>query len=454
MHWTNNYMDEIQRLCEEGNNHYFANNFVEAKLCFEKVLEQVKDNIYYWHNHAMACSRLNEHDAAIKSFEYPISKEFFESYIGRGSTYRLMGKYKEALRDFAMAFVIEPTHSAAYSNYGNSLREFGRPDIAIPFLQAAVNLNDNDHHFKLNLAVSYLMLGDFDIAWKYYDSRWYFDSDQSQKPVLPGPEFDGTQNIENKNILVYGEQGLGDHIQFSRYIYLLEDLKANVIFACRPPLVNFFTSNFPKSKVNSMVEESIAYDYHVPLMSLPKIFKTTIDTIPFSGKYLNASPTSIDKWSKRLGPKNKMHIGINWAGNKNAFITKFRKLPLNDMLRLNSSNVQLVNLYYDITEEEKAILTKNNILDFSSELTDFDDEAGLIANMDLVVTVDTVTAHLAGALGIPTWVMLADYGCDWRWFLERSDSPFYSCVKLFRKKENEDWSAVLDQVRNILDKLS
>ncbi len=447
-------MIDFTPVYDEGNNHYLQGRYAEAKACYEKILTYVKDNITVWHNHGLACSQLGNYLAAIDSFEYPISCEYAESYIGRGAAYRTIGKYKEAMRDFAMAFVLDPNHGVAYSNYANSLREFGKPDLAIPFLQAAIRLNDTDQQIKLNLAISYLAMGDFDKAWEHYESRWYFNATSSFKPNLPGPEFDGSQNIKDKTILIYGEQGFGDQIQFSRYVNLVTDLGARVLFACRPQLVKFFSHAFPKVLVHSSTSSLPAYDYHVPLMSLPKIFGTTIHNIPTSGKYLNVNDDALYKWHKKLGIKSKLRVGITWSGTKVAFITKFRRIPLVEMLRLQLPNVELVNVAYDVTPEEKQIMAENGIINFSNELTDFEDNAALIANLDLVVTVDTVTAHLAGALGIPTWVMLADYGCDWRWFLDRTDSPFYSCVKLFRQQGDGEWAPVLDEIGKLLAKLN
>lgn len=447
-------MIDFTPVYEEGNNHYINGRYLEARTCYEQILAHIKDNITVWHNHGLACNQLGDYEAAVKSFDYPASMGYSESYIGRGAVYRAMGMYKEAMRDFAMAFVIDPYHGVAYSNYANSLREFGRPDIAIPFLQAAIKLNDSDEQIKLNLAVCHLTMGEFDKAWEHYDSRWSFNASTSFKPKLPGQEYDGSQDINGKVLFIYGEQGFGDQIQFSRYVKLAEERGAKVCFACRPQLVKFFRYNFPNVYVHPSTQNIPMYDYHVPLMSLPEIFGTTITTIPYPQKYLDVNPNLVEKWRKKLGPKRKLRVGITWSGTKVAFITKFRHIPLIDMLQLQSDNVELVNVAYDVTPEEKQLMVERGVINYSTEFTDFDDNAALIANLDLVVTVDTVTAHLAGALGIPTWVLLADYGCDWRWFLNRTDSPFYSCVKLFRQKGDGKWDPLLEEISTLLNKLS
>lgn len=451
--WIDHQMIDFTPVYEEGNDHYYNGRYLQAKDCYEIILAHIKDNVIIWHNYGLVCSKLEDYETAIESFSYPISKEWVESYISRGAAYRTIGKYKEAMRDFAMAFVIDPAHGVAYSNYANSLREFGKPDLAVPFLQTAITLNPTDEQIKLNLAVCYLAMGEFDLAWPYYGSRWFFNAENSFKPNLLGIEYDGTQNIQNKTLLVYGEQGFGDQIQFSRYIKLLEQLNANIIFVCRPQLVKFFSYNFPNIRVCPSDCAPPQHDYHVPLMSLPQIFNTTINTIPYPQKYLDVDSGLVDKWHIKLGPKTKLRVGITWSATKIAFITKFRSLPLNELLALQLPNIQLVNVAYDVTPEEKKLMREMGVVDHSTEFADFEDNAALIANLDLVVTVDTVTAHLAASLGVPTWILLADYGCDWRWFLNRTDSPFYSCVKLFRQQGDGKWDPLLNEMREILAKL-
>jgi hypothetical protein len=433
--------EEQVELFNRGNSHYVNGEFDLAKLCYEQILNEGVDNYIIQHNCGLACIKLNQLELAIKYFEAPIAAGYAESLISRGAALRTLGHYHQAMKDFGTAFILDPQNASAYSNYGNSLREFGMPDVGATFCKIAQEFSTDPTH-RLNESVCHLMKGDLLEGWKKYDSRWYYESASSFKPVYHGPEWDGTQDLNGLTILVYGEQGFGDCIQFVRYVTMLENLHANVVLFVRQPLVKLFQTNFPNVKVTSNENEIPNYHYNVPLLSLPKCFGTTIDTIPFPNQYLLASITP--KMPGWLPPKTKKRVGIQWGSNGIAFITRFRRMELAKLLEIASDDIELVCLSFDISPAEKQLLNEYEVL--TPELGDFAQTAAIIAQCDLVVTVDTVTAHLAGALGKPTWVMLSQYGCDWRWFLNRNDSPFYSCVKLFRQTDNT-WDSVIQQIK-------
>lgn len=444
---------ELNQLVQLGNQAYFAGDFNRAKSCFEEVLKYEPENVTLLHNYGLTCARLGLDDLAISILSKSIEQKYVESYIARGACYRNIGKYKEAMLDFGMAFLLDNNHAHAYSNYGNSLREFGKPELAIHFLKIANQLSPNSPDIRLNLAISYLLNGDYLSGWEYYDARWYYESEKSFKPNYGGPEYNGSQDLSDKIIFVYGEQGLGDQIQFVRYVTLLKSIAGKIILLCRKPLLNFFKYNFPDVEVIDNLEKPINYHYHVPLMSLPKIFKTTIHNVPYNTKYMDVDESIINKWSKKLGPKKKLRVGICWSPTKVSYISRFRRMDLNEMLIINNPNIELYNLGFDTTDEEKLLLKKYNVIDYTNEINDFMGTGGLVSNLDLVVTVDTVTSHLAGSLGIPTWVTLPDYAMDWRWLLDRTDSPFYSCVRIFRQKGDNTWGPVMEDIRKLLEKI-
>ena len=256
-------------------------------------------------------------------------------------------------------------------------------------------------------------------------------------------EYNGTQDINSKIICVYCEQGFGDSIQFIRFVKLLQNKGARILLVTRPELVTLFQYNFPEIDIRTGYD-NLAYHYHVPLMDLPKCFNTTIDTIPSPGPYLSVSNSVIEKYNQLLGPKLKKRVGIVWSSNSIAFTTRFRQVPLEALLKTLFLNVELVNVKYDTTPEEIDLLNRYNVKIVPQ--SNFEDLAGIIKNLDLLVSVDTVHAHLAGSMGIPTHVMLADYGMDWRWFLHRRDSPFYECVKLFRQHGDSNWLPVFRDI--------
>lgn len=438
---------------EQGNIHYLAKEYYEATECYKRCLEQEPYNHLVWHNLGIAFSQMGNDVEALKCFEIPCNQNYAESWLSRGTALRSLGRYREALITFAHTFALEPTHPTAYSNYGNTLREFGLPALAIPFLKIAQELKPNDVNYELNESVCHLMKGDLIEGWKKYEARWYYQSDTSLKPQLPGPEYDGSQDIVGKKVLVYYEQGFGDSVQFIRFAKLLHDRGAEVTVITRPQLYELFKYNLPELTILNADAQVPLYHYHVALMDLPKCFNTTIDTIPYHTPYLDVDEGMKQFWKIKLGPKTKKRIGLLWSPNKIAFISRFRRIELEQLLSIASDEYEFVSLSYEVDEKILETLAKYNVKTFHEDLSGFYSTAGLISQMDLVISIDTVIPHLSGAMGIPTWVMLTDYGCDWRWFMNRDDSPFYDCVKLFRQT-NGTWENVLASIKTELQKLN
>lgn len=437
---------------EIGNEHYIKKEYDLAKLCYDHVLEIDPNNLTAWHNRGLACTQLGLNEEAIESFKLPCSYNNAESILSRGVVKRNMGLYKEALEDFAKTFLLNPEHSTAYSNYGNTLREFGYPHVAIPFIQIAQQFEPNNVNYQLNESVCHLMKGDLVEGWKKYNARWWYQSDVSFKPNLPGPEYDGTQDVKDKIVVVYYEQGFGDSIQFIRFVPLLQSRGAKIAIVTKSQLHDLFKFNFPDCIVIKAEDPLPPYNFHVALMDLPKCFGTTIDTIPSPTPYLDVDSNLKKSWKKILGRKKKPRIGLLWSANKIAYISRFRRIELENLLSIVSDKYEFISLSYDVSEEEEKILEKYKVKNYREHLTGFYNTAGLLSQLDLVISIDTVIPHLSGSMGIPTWVMLADYGCDWRWFMHRNDSPFYNCMKLFRQ-QNGNWESVLKDITLDLQKI-
>lgn len=435
---------------DQGNIHYINKEYNQALDCYLRVLAQDPSNIIVHHNIGIALCQLDRNEEALKYFEVPCSYNYVESWLSKGTALRALGRYREALIAFSTTFALDPKHSTAYSNYGNTLREFMQPDLAIAFMKIAQDLEPGNVNFELNECVCHLMKGDLIEGWKKYNARWWYQSDTSFKPQLPGPEYNGTQDIKDKIVLVYYEQGFGDNIQFIRYVKLLKELGADVVVITKPQLFDLFTFNLPDCKVLNADASIPPYNYHVPLLDLPKCFHTTIDTIPNSLPYLDVPETLKSKWKTKLGPKTKKRIGLLWSPNKVAFISRFRRIQLEQLMSIVSHEYEFISLSYEVDDEILNTLAKNNVRSFHTDINGFQETAGLISQLDLVISIDTVIPHLSGALGVPTWVMLTDYGCDWRWFLDRTDSPFYDCVRLFRQNGDGKWDSVLSKIRQEL----
>jgi hypothetical protein len=431
---------ELNDLFAKANQHYFDKEFVEASTCYTELLKYVPDNHVIHHNLGLSCIGQEQYEQALKWFDLPLSKVYGDSYLSRGSALRSLGRYEEALADFCKLIVTNPSSGDAHSNIGNTLREFGMPVAALPFLHKALELHPDNPTFRLNESVAHLLNGDLLSGWKNYDARWYYQSEVSFKPQLPGIEYDGTQDVSGKIVFVYGEQGFGDNIQFVRFVKVLQDRGASITMLVRPQLVDLFQSNFPDVKITTSYA-NLEYHYHCPMMELPKCFGTSVDNIPYTDAYLTAKPIE-------LPPTTKKRVGIQWGSNGVAFITRFRKINLETLLGISRSDIELYCLGFEPNEEEAKLLQKYNVK--TPDLGDFSQTASIISQLDLVITVDTVTAHLAGALGVETWVMLSQYGCDWRWFLNRSDSPFYKNMRLFRQTDNT-WDSVIRQIKLALD---
>jgi hypothetical protein len=272
---------------------------------------------------------------------------------------------------------------------------------------------------------------------------------QGLRREFAAPRWDGG-DIAGRAILLHVEQGIGDALQFVRYAPLLAHRGARVIVLCQPPLKRLFME-MDEVSVVADGEPPPEFDLHLPLMSLPRLFGTTLATIPADTPYLRADPVDVRAWNGKLGDKNHFKIGLVWAGNRRHLNDRNRSCALETLAPLAAvSGIRL----YSLQKGEAAVETRNapatmRLVDLNDELVDFADTAAVITHLDLVITVDTAVAHLAGALARPAWLLLP-FAPDWRWMLAREDSPWYPSLRLFRQNQTGDWSGVLTAVMNAL----
>jgi tetratricopeptide (TPR) repeat protein len=340
---------------EIGNQCYMSKDYEGARDCYERFLQTEPENYVAWHNLGVTYCQLGLDEQALEAFVLPCKHNYVESHLSRGTALRNLGRYREALIAFSHTFSLDPKHPTAYSNYGNTLREFLEPELAIPFMQIARRLRPNYPNFELNECVCHLMKGDLLAGWELYESRWYFQSDTNMKPNLPGPEYNGSQDINGKSVLVYYEQGFGDNIQFVRYVKLLRGQGANVLLVTKKPTYELFKYNFPDVEVIDSDSILPGYHFHVALMDLPKCFKTTIDTIPYPTPYLDVDEGMKQSWKTKLGIKTKKRIGLLSSPNKVAYITKFRRIEL-EKLGINREEETLLD---ELKTTERAILDQS-----------------------------------------------------------------------------------------------
>lgn len=374
-----------------------------------------------------------------------------EELIDAGTWCREQNDYEGALRHYAQAFVQDRSNASAFNNYGNVLREIGEPAAAIPFFQRAIQLVPSAPTPNFNLAVAYLLTGDYVKGWPQYEHRWQFEHLAGSLPQYTQPRWTG-QNLNGKTILVCQEQGLGDTIQFARFLSPLRVAGARIILQVNNNLAPLFENSRVVDQIVDVDETPTGFDYWTPIMSLPCVLGVTVETLSQDLGYLSASADLVQKWSQRLGRKTRLRVGFCWSGRPDSWINRHKGMPFETMLELinRNSEYEWVNLQVECSEEQAARLETLGVARYPGTIRNFADSAALIHHMDVVISVDTAVAHLSGALARPTWIPLNWYGTDWRWLLDRDSSPWYPTVRLFRQPTLGDWATVTDRIHQYL----
>jgi len=372
--------------------------------------------------------------------------------LEQGNQHRADHQPELALKCYAAILGEDFNHGSAFNNYGNVLREMGYPARAIPFLYAACDIEPGNVTATFNLAVAHLLKGDYELGWAFYESRWRYEHMAGVKPQLPKPEWTG-EDLKDKTILVVGEQGLGDQIQFLRFTANLQSAGAKIKLVLSPGVKALFPG--PAGNITGIYEsgEDLGeYDYWIPMMSIPRVIKLRLDTIAHQLQYVAATPDKAKEWADRLGAKKRMRIGVCWRGRTDSWIHNHKAMPVEKMAELICRNPehQWINLNVDATDEESQIIIAAGGECYPGTINNFADTAGLMHHLDLVISVDTANAHLAGAMGRPVWIPLNAYGNCWRWLLKREDSPWYPSARLFRQPKMGDWDSVVNKLHKFL----
>ena len=373
-----------------------------------------------------------------------------EQLIAQGNQAREDNNPELALSYYAQALTQDRRSASAFNNYGNVLRECGEPEAAIPFLMRSIQLAPTHPTAQFNLAVAFLLSGDYAHGWPQYESRWNYEHLAGTLPNYTQPRWTG-QDLADKTILVLGEQGHGDNIQFVRFLGDLTSRGARVILAVNASLKSLLQGPAVPEIVcpGDPIPE---FDYWIPVMSLPAVLGTTLENLAPVQFYLTADGELQRQWQQRLGPKTRLRVGFCWSGRRDTWINRHKGMPFETMLELIQRNpdYEWVNLQCDCTAEEEAELVRAGVTAYPGAIGSFADSAALIMHMDVVLAVDTAVAHLAGALGRPVWVMLSQFALDWRWLLDRDSSPWYTSARLFRQPQMGDWSSVTEKIHKYL----
>ncbi|MDN5005286.1 tetratricopeptide repeat protein [Bradyrhizobium sp. GCM10027634] len=422
----------------------------EALDDYDQALALRPDYVEAWNGRGLALAALDEPADALQSYDRAIelAPNYINAHIGRGVVLRALGRSEESLLATDRALAIDPYNAATLNSRANTLRGLGRLIEALACYERAIACGADRAQSHFNSATCQLLAGDFEKGWREYEWRWQLPRFELGKRGFDiHPLWLGEEEIAGRKILLRAEQGFGDTIQFCRYIPLVAARGAEVLLAVQPPLKPLLAGLPGVSGFVDYRSGLPSVDFRCPMMSLPLAFGTRMESVPRQVPYLAPPRERVGRWQQRLGPrKGRPRIGVAWAGNAVHKLDRERSIPLELMEPVARLGMPLYCLQREMRPGDlPAFAMFPNINFFGSELRDFADTAALIAEMDLVISVDTAVAHLAGALAKPVWTMIS-CAPDWRWMLNRSDSPWYPTMRLFRQPSPGDWTTVVAHV--------
>ncbi len=432
------------------------NRTAEALASYDAALAIEPGNAELLNWRGIALLDLDRPQDALTSLDRALAENpaHLEAIGNCGNAFLKLNRPEDAIGCFDKARGIGGDNARLLTNRANALRRLDRLDEALVDLRRAVALDPNHAEAQFELGMTLLALGNFEEGWTAYEQRWTTRAFAHRLRGFRSPLWSGAQPLAGRTILLHGEQGFGDTIQFARYVAPVAQRGAAVVFEVPPELVGLMAGVKGASRVIAKGEKLVPFDLHCPLMSLPRAFGTNAASIPADVPYIKNSVSGAAEWATRL-PAGKPLVGFAWAGSPTHNNDANRSIALTRFMRLFAvPGIQFVSLQRDASADDVALLRdRANVLNFAGNLVDFVDTAALISRLDLVVSVDTAVAHLAGALAMPVFVLLP-FAADFRWLRERDDSPWYPTAKLFRQPRFGDWENVIEQVCRHLAQLS
>ncbi len=400
-------------------------------------------------NQSATLRELRRFDNALKSCDRAVvlCPGSAEAHYNRGNALKGLQRFNEAVASYECALKLRPNYLEALNNRGVTLHQIKRFSEELSQYDRVHTLRPDFADAHYNESLCRLLIGNFERGWQKHEWRWQTAHMESDRRNFAQPLWLGSSDIAGKTILLHAEQGFGDTIQFCRYAPLVAARGARVILEVQEPLRELTGTLAAPIEVVSRGHALPDFDVHCPLLSLPLAFSTKLATIPSATPYLCASPEAVTDWRKRLGSSNRRRIGLAWSGRPTHTNDHNRSIPLRSILALlDGIDASFVSLQRDIRAVDENLLhERHGILHFGNDLKSFANTAALIANLDLIIAVDTSVAHLAGALAKPVWLLLP-YIPDWRWLLDRNDTPWYPTVRLFRQDQTRQWEPVMTQV--------
>ena len=430
--------------------------YEEALLDYEKAIALRPDNAGAFTNRGNLYKQLNQYDQALTDYDKAIALEpnHSEAVYNRGTTLMELKQYDQALADFDRAIPLNPGHAEALYNRGTMLMGLKRIDDAIANFDQAIALKPNYANAYWNRALARLLLGCSSEGWGDYEWRWRTDQMQLGWREFVQPQWHGDIDITGKTALLHSEQGFGDTIMAARYVRQVVDRGARVIVEARSPLTSLM-QQIEGIEVITQGQPIPRFDLHCPMMSLPRAFDTRTESIPAEVPYLWAPPAHLQKWQRRLPHTGRLRVGLNWAGSETFKHDATRSIGLARMLPLlGCTDIEFFALQKDLRPGDAELLEKHpQLTQLGPEIETFADTAAIVSHLDLVISSDTALVHLAGALGKPVWVLL-QFVPDWRWLLDREDSPWYPTARLFRQERIDDWTGVVEKATEELKRLA
>ena len=448
---------DADALYERGNTLLALGRAQNALAAFDGVLALLPRHAQARLNRGLALVGLGRHEEAIADFEAasatpPVSPA---AHYNRGISLFNLGRYAEAVAAYDQALSLAPDHIKALNNRGFALQALNRHEEALASYSRALELRKDfaDAHF--NEAIALLSIGEFRRGFEKYEWRWRRTGMPAKGGSYGRPLWLGEYPLQRRTILLHAEQGLGDTIQFARYIALLARAGARVVLEVQPELKVLLGGIEGVAAVVARGEPLPAFDVHCPLGTLPLAFKTEPGTIPSGSPYLAADEAHIDKWRPRLEGLGRPRVAVAWSGNPQHMNDRNRSIPLSRLAPLwSAGTARFFAVQRELRSGDAELLARETrVMQIGTELDDFADTAAVFALVDLVITVDTSAAHLAGAMARPVWILLP-FSPDWRWTLAGESSRWYGTARLFRQPSLGDWDSVIERLRSELVRLS
>ena len=460
-------------LNNRGNAQAALNRPLDALASFDRAIALVPEFAVAWNNRAGVLRDLGRADEALASCDRALALQpnYAAAWSNRGNALSDLNQPHEAEHSYRRALELAPAFATAWNNLGLTQIDLNQHAQALSSYERALAIDSATAETHWNQSLCLLQTGQFEAGWRKYEWRWERARIKADRRRFTQPLWLGDFSIEGKTILLHAEQGLGDTLQFCRYAALVSKLGAKVVLEVPSTLMRLMST---LDGVDQLIEAGQAlpsFDCHCPLLSLPLAFRTEEASIPAATPYLFAHAEATRAWRERIDaqadaaahapPDRRLKVGLVWAGENRSQVAELRKIdgrrsiaferfaPILDVPDVRFFSLQKGAAASQLTGSELG----GRVLDFTEELHDFADTAALVANLDLVISVDTSTAHLAGALNKPVWILNRFDTC-WRWLLERSDTPWYPSARLFRQPTLGDWDSVMQVTRHALAGLS